>query len=99
MTRLSKNLQPIFEFEQQHGNKVLRIEEPARTKCPYAVVFKYPLHFDEIALDLPLGEAVEKWEYRDYHYCPEAGFFCKETRHAVYGPITGEYPEDTPIVK
>ena len=85
---LSNNLRPLFEREIELGNRVLRIDEPAGTKCPLAVVFANPLHFGELgSLAEGLGSAVRKWENRDLHYPIEAGFVCHETNQVLAGPL------------
>jgi hypothetical protein len=85
--KLSKNLCGIYEYEIALGNGVVRVDEPAGTNCPLAVVFEKPLHFGAIAADLVLPVGVEKWENRGTHYPLEAGFVCLETRHCIAGPL------------
>jgi len=87
MRRLSKNLRPIYEYELQSGNSVVSVDEPAYTDCPLEVVFRDPLHFDDISRYLSLPDAVEKWENRDTHYPLQAGFYCNETKHSLAGPL------------
>jgi hypothetical protein len=84
---LSHALRPIYEIELRLGNEVARIDEPAGTRCPLCVVFRRPLHFDAIAEEVRLPSSVERWESRDPHYPLEVGFLCRETRHALSGPI------------
>lgn len=88
MTRLSPSLKPIFDLELKKGNEVLRIDEPAGSNCPYAIIFKFPLHFQEIKdLVHPLPN-VEEWENKDPHYPLERGFFCNESHHSIAGPTS-----------
>jgi len=87
MKSLSKHLNPIVELELKLGNAVVRIDEPAGTHCPLAVVFSHPLHFYDIKKQLVLDPVVERWQNRDPHYALEAGFVCKETGHTVAGPM------------
>ena len=87
MIKLSEDLLPIYKLELEKGNEVKRIDEPAGTKCPYAVIFKRPLHKTEIESELALLPSVRYWESRDPHYPKEAGFLSEETRHAIAGPI------------
>lgn len=87
MSRLSKNLQPIYELELRLGNEVLRVDEPAGTACPLAIVFQRPLHFKEAEQKGLLRDRVRQWENKDPHYPPEAGYMCEETRHALAVPL------------
>lgn len=85
---LSKNLRPLFEREIELGNRVLRIDKPAGTKCPLAVILTNPLHFGELGpLAEELGSAVRRWENRDLHYPIEAGFVCQDTNQVLAGPL------------
>jgi hypothetical protein len=88
MTKLSKDLLPIYTLELDRGNEVARVDEPAGTNCPYAIIFKKPLHKNEIESELELPPSVQYWESRDAHYGKEAGYYSKETRHIVAGPLT-----------
>ena len=82
---LSKAIRPIYELELSMGNLVERIDRPAGSKCPLAIIFKHELHIDEIKkMGLP---SVTYWENYDPHYPIECGYFCESTRHAVAGPF------------
>lgn len=87
---LARELQPIHDLEIRLGNTVDYIAEPAGTACPYAVVFKQPLHTRQIEAELTLPETVRYWESHDPHYPIEAGYQCVITRHTVAGPIAGK---------
>mgnify|MGYP007059384887 CR=1 FL=1 len=87
LRRLSDDLKPICELERSLGNEIVAVLEPAGSECPYAIVFRDPLHFDAIARDLSLAATVTKWKCEDPHYSIEAGFSCSRTRHAVSGPV------------
>lgn len=89
MSKLSQDLLPIYQLELERGNEVERVDEPAGTNCPYAVVFKKPLHKAEIEEMLDLSPSVKYWESRDPHYSKEAGYRSETTRHAIAGPING----------
>lgn len=60
MIPLSKNLVPIYEYELALGNEEAGRYENAWTKCPLEIIFKYPLHFQEIERDLILSPSVER---------------------------------------
>ena len=85
---LSEDLRPIYDLEMAKGNQVERIDEPAGTDCPLAVVFKHPLHVKEIRSELTLPSSVEYWEHYDPHYSvkAEAGYACQKTAHCIIGP-------------
>jgi hypothetical protein len=87
MLKLSNDLLPIYELELARGNDVVRIDEPAGTNCPYAVIFRRPLHRDAIENELALPPSIQYWESRDAHYAREAGFYSEETRHVIAGPL------------
>lgn len=89
MSKLSQDLLPIYQLELDKGNEVERVDEPAGTECPYAVMFKKPLHKKEIESELHLSESVKYWESRDWHYEKRAGYYSETTRHAIAGPING----------
>ncbi len=89
MPKLSHDLLPIYQLELAMGNEVARVDEPAGTKCPYALVFKRALHKAEIERELELSSSVKYWESRDRHYPQEAGYYSEATGHAVLGPING----------
>ena len=87
MQQLSDDLVLIYNYELSKGNEVLRVAENAWSECPLAIIFKYPLHFEEIAGDLKLPETVELWENRDTHYDLEKGFVCRKSQHSLAGPL------------
>jgi hypothetical protein len=89
MSKLSHDLWSIYQLELDKGNEVASINEPAGTKCPYAVVFARPLHKAEIETELNLSPFVKYWESRDSHYPKEAGFYSEVSGHAIAGPING----------
>ncbi len=83
---LSDDLKPICELERAFGNEIVAVLEPAGSECPFAIVFRDPLHFDAITADLSLPDTVTKWENDDPHYPIQSGFACSRTRHSVSGP-------------
>lgn len=87
MTRLSADLQPIYDLEIARGNEVSHIEEPAGSTCPYAIVFKQPLDKNRILAKLQLPAHVRYWESRDPHYAIEAGFYSDASQHSIAGPL------------
>ena len=87
MYKLSSNLQSIYKLELSLGNEVSRIDEPAGSLCPLAVIFKNRLHFDEIAEKLNLSASVYQVENHDLHYPLEAGYKDSDTDHVIVGPL------------
>lgn len=87
MQKLSADLVPIYELELANGNEVLRIDEPAGSRCPYCIVFRYPLHKSKIEQSIALPPSVQYWESRDQHYPVEGGYVSEESRHVVSGPL------------
>ena len=83
---LSVNLQPIFEYEIGRGNSVERIDRPAGTNCPLAVIFARPLDIEGFTRTHRLPQTVNTWANRDKHYPLEDGYVCEKTRHALAGP-------------
>ena len=69
-------------------NQIARIDEGLWTDCPYAVVFKSPLHLTEIKERLTIPPSVAYWECHDSHYEFQAGFSSGESRHSVAGPLS-----------
>jgi len=84
---LSSALKPMVDYELSVGNEIERIDRPAGTRCPLAVVFKKPLDFKGFEDKNGKPRGVEKWENRDRHYDLEAGYVCERTRQAIAGPI------------
>ena len=84
---LSTVLRPIVEFELKRGNSIVRVDRPAGTKCPLAVIFKNPLDFAGFQSTSGVPAEVSTWQNRDRHYPLEAGYVCERTRQAVAGPI------------
>jgi hypothetical protein len=84
---LSTKLQQALQFELERGNSIERIEQPAGTKCPLAVVLAKPLDIAGFKSAHGLPPGVETWESRDRHYPVQAGYVCERTRHALAGPI------------
>lgn len=83
---LSENLKAIVEYELSVGNEIRRIDRPAGTKCPMAVVFMRPLKFAEFLENNELPTDVERWENKDRHYDLEAGYICRKTNQAIAAP-------------
>jgi hypothetical protein len=84
---LCPNLAPIRDLELSLGNVIERVDRGVWTACPVAVVLRHGMHFDEIAAQLTIVDAVKRWESRDPHYEFQAGFTCEESRHSIAGPI------------
>jgi hypothetical protein len=86
---LSDNLRPIFDYEIGRGNSVKRIDRPAGTNCPLAVIFARPLDIDGFTRAHGLPQSVSTWSNRDKHYPIEDGYVCEKTRHVLAGPAAG----------
>lgn len=84
---LSEALQPIYDYEISHGNSVERIDRPAGSNCPLAVIFVAPLDISGFASAHGLPKDIKTWENRDRHYPLEQGYVCELTRHALAGPL------------
>lgn len=85
--KLSDDLRPIHDLEIELGNAVVRIDAPAGTACPLAVVFRDPIHFEAAAARLALPDSVDRWINRDPHYPIEEGYYSKISRHTLAGPL------------
>jgi hypothetical protein len=85
--KLSEGLLPVYKLELSLGNVVARIDCPAGTKCPYAVILKNKINHKAIKEQLELHSSISKWENRDRHYPLESGYSCEKTRHAISGPM------------
>ena len=88
LPQLCADLRGVYEYEITHGNMVLRIDEPAGTECPYAVIFAEPLKIWGTPDTGNIPKVVEYWESRDPHYARESGFVCTQHRHAIAGPTS-----------
>jgi hypothetical protein len=84
---LSETLWPIFDYEVSRGNQIVRIDKPAGSSCPLAVIFSMSLDIQGYIAAHGLPNGVNTWENRDSHYPLEKGYFCEHTRHALAGPF------------
>jgi hypothetical protein len=84
---LSEFLEPIYEYEISRGNTVERVDRPAGSNCPLAVVFAMPLDVQGFISSLGLPSNAKTWENRDRHYPLEKGFVCEITHQAIAGPL------------
>jgi hypothetical protein len=84
---LSESLASVIDFELSRGNRIERIDRPAGTRCPLAVIFALPLDIEGYRRLHQLPPGVSTWENRDRHYDLEAGYICERSRHAIAGPI------------
>lgn len=87
ITGLSKSLQSIYDYESSRGNYVERIDSPAGTNCPLAVIFHAQLDVAGFINSHGLPVDVMTWENRDRHYPLERGYVCELTRHVLAGPL------------
>ena len=83
---LSNALKIIVDYELSLGNEIERIDRPAGTRCPLAVVFRTPLNFKGFEEDKGQLKGVERWESNDRHYDLESGYVCEKTRQALAAP-------------
>ena len=86
MVTLSDDLCSILQFELATGNKIKRIDDPAGTNCPNAIILRNPLRRLEIE-QTPLSFSVIYWQSNDPHYPIEAGYYSKLSRHVIAGPV------------
>jgi hypothetical protein len=84
---ISNQLRPLLDFELSRGNGIERVDRPAGTRCPLAVILKKPLDFKGYADANGFPSGVSVWENRDAHYPIEAGYVCEKTNQALAGPI------------
>ena len=84
---LSDNLRGVLAFELARGNAIARVDRPAGSRCPLAVILARPLDIAGFKAANGLPSGVGTWENRDSHYPIEAGYLCERTRHALAGPI------------
>lgn len=85
--KLSADLLPICEFELENGNEIERVDDPAGSGCPFAVVFRRPLSIPGTEAEKQLSDTVGSWECRDPHYPRERGYVSMRTHHAISGPM------------
>lgn len=91
---LSDALRPIAEYELRRGNTVIRVDAPAGSDCPLAIVFALPLDTVAYRRDIGLPEEINTWSNSDSHYDLEAGYICTRSRHVIAGPLR-EKRDDT----
>jgi hypothetical protein len=84
---LSPTLQLIHDYEISRGNHVERVDRPAGSNCPLAVIFREALDVSGFINAYGLPDGVRTWENHDSHYPLEKGFVCELTRHALAGPL------------
>jgi hypothetical protein len=86
--KLSTDLVQIYDWALQEDNVVLRVDEPAGTACPLAVVFTKPIIRADVEAALALSASVFWHESADQHYEVNgmAGFASRASHQFVYGP-------------
>lgn len=84
---LSHSLQQIAQHELARGNEIERIDRPAGSASPLAIVFAKPLDFDGFRKGQRLPPNVRTWSNRDRHYDLEDGYVCDTTHHVLSGPM------------
>ena len=86
ITDLAESLRGVLAFELARGNTIVRVDRPAGSNCPLAVILARPLDVAGFKADHGLPADVDTWVNRDSHYPLEAGYFCERTHHALAGP-------------
>jgi hypothetical protein len=84
---LSEALAPMFQWELEHGNIVARVDRPAGSSCPLAIIFVKPLDFEGFASANSTPPGVRTWKNTDPHYPLEKGYACAHTGQALAGPF------------
>ena len=84
---VTSTLQVVLSFDLERGNTVVRVDQPAGTRCPLAVVLAKPLDIAGFKESHGLPPMVNTWKNLDSHYPLEAGYVCEQTRHAIVGPL------------
>jgi hypothetical protein len=86
---ISGDIRTIVEYELAHGNEITRIDQPAGTKCPLAVILRFPFRIRNSGIDGAIPLTVAWWEYEDPHYPADwsSGFKSIESSHAVAAPL------------
>lgn len=84
---LSEALKKIYEYEIGRGNQIERVDRPAGSNCPLAIIFRAPLDVSGFVIAYGMPTGVKTWENRDSHYPLEKGYVCESTHHALAGPL------------
>jgi len=87
MQKFSTNLRAIYDLELSLGNTVKWVNELVESPCSLYIVFKKPLHKDEVEATLSLSPFVKWFESHDPHWPIEGGYQCEETSHVIAGPL------------
>lgn len=87
--KLDPVLLAIFDIEIAGGNQVARVDEPAGTLSPLAVVFKNRLNRSRIEESIKVPDHIVWHENDDQHYEINGmgGYASKSTHQFVYGPL------------
>ncbi len=81
-----EHLREACRLELANGNTILRIDIPAGSKCPLAIVFCDTLKIWGTPATGEFDPCVRYWESKDPHYEIEAGFICDIHRHVMSAP-------------
>ena len=86
---ISDDIRAIVEYELDNGNEIVRVDQPAGTKCPVAVILKFPFRIRKSRADGVVSATVSWWEYEDAHYPADwsCGFKSVKSSHAVAAPL------------
>jgi len=86
--KLSPDLRALYEDALATGNVVVRVDEPAGTLCPLAIVFGKPLIRSADGTPRALPPGVRWWENDDSHYEIQAGWQSETSRHILAAPLS-----------
>lgn len=84
---LSHALKIIYDYEINQGNVVERVDEPAGTLCPLAIVFKKRLYFIGSNEEKQLVKSIAFWMCSDPHYPMQSGYRDETSAHVICGPL------------
>jgi hypothetical protein len=84
---LCVHLETILEEELKSGNKVIREYENEWQNEAFSVRLKKPLNKKKQENYLSLSPSISYWENKDSNFMPGKGYYCKECKHSISGPM------------